>query len=242
MDRHPKWVELMKEQFPPGTRVRLNEMKDLYDPVPPGTEGTIDHVDSQCTLHVNWDNGRTLGVIPGEDRFSVIAPKLTAMKLYMPLFVDTYERNEYGDLEEHPAEIDNHIAADYADTINAAIVRFRMPQEKERGIMNWYHEQDGVNKKVHSAEFSVENISDRLWGVVEYTVTGELTPEETESFEAFVTGQAADGWGESFEQHPIKTSAGELYVHLWSGDNDWRLYAEDEARASQNQQLGMRLE
>jgi hypothetical protein len=242
MNRHPKWVEFMKEQFPPGTHIRLNEMKDPYAPVPPGTEGTVDFVDDACNIHMIWDNGRTLSLIPGEDRFSVIAPKLTEMKLYMPLLVDTYERNEYGDLEEYPTETDNRAAVDYADTINTAITRFRMPQEKERGIMNWYREGDGVDEKIYSAEFSVENVDGRLWGVVEYTVTGELTPEETESFETYVTGQAADGWGESFEQHPIKTPAGELYVHLWSGNNDWRLYTEDEALSGQGQKPEMRLE
>lgn len=72
MKQHLKWAEFMREQFPPGTRIRLLEMKDPYAPVPPGTEGTVDFIDDACQLHMVWDNGRTLALIPGEDRFSVI--------------------------------------------------------------------------------------------------------------------------------------------------------------------------
>ncbi len=83
MKQHPEWVKFMKEQFPPGTRIRLNEMQDPYAPVPPGTEGTLDVIDDQCQFHMTWDNGRTLALIPGVDRFSVIPKPLQTLKLYM---------------------------------------------------------------------------------------------------------------------------------------------------------------
>lgn len=65
-------VERIKEQYPEGTRIRLNHMSDPWSPVPEGTEGTVDHVDAIGTIHMKWDNGRTLGLVPGEDSFSVI--------------------------------------------------------------------------------------------------------------------------------------------------------------------------
>ncbi len=34
MNQHPERVKIMREQFPPGTRIRLAEMHDSYDPVP----------------------------------------------------------------------------------------------------------------------------------------------------------------------------------------------------------------
>ncbi len=37
MDR--KMVNFIKEQYPPGTRIRLNSMEDPYAPIAPGTEG-----------------------------------------------------------------------------------------------------------------------------------------------------------------------------------------------------------
>ena len=45
MDR--KMVNFIKEQYPPGTRIRLNSMEDPYHPILPGTEGEVDFVDDK---------------------------------------------------------------------------------------------------------------------------------------------------------------------------------------------------
>ena len=45
---------------------------DPFSPIEPGTQGTVDCVDDVGTLHCKFDNGRTLGVIPGEDSFKTI--------------------------------------------------------------------------------------------------------------------------------------------------------------------------
>ena len=60
-------AQRMKERYPSGTRIRLNSMEDPYAPIAPGTEGTVNFVDDIGTLHCTFDNGRTLGVVPGED-------------------------------------------------------------------------------------------------------------------------------------------------------------------------------
>ena len=65
-------VQRIKEQYPAGTRIRLISMSDPWSPVPEGTEGTVDKVDDIGQLHMEWDNGRTLALVPGEDSFSVI--------------------------------------------------------------------------------------------------------------------------------------------------------------------------
>jgi hypothetical protein len=40
--------------------------------VPPGTEGTVLSVDAGGTVHVQWDNGRQLGLVPDADEWEVI--------------------------------------------------------------------------------------------------------------------------------------------------------------------------
>ncbi|MCK9308981.1 MAG: DUF4314 domain-containing protein [Candidatus Cloacimonetes bacterium] len=76
-----KQVQRIKEQYPQGTRIRLIGMDDPYAPILPGTEGTVNVVDDIGTLHCTFDNGRTLGVIPGEDSFSVISrPEQTELQ------------------------------------------------------------------------------------------------------------------------------------------------------------------
>lgn len=56
----------------PGSRVRLIESRDPISPIPTGTEGTVDLIDDLGTVFVDWDSGRSLGMIPGEDRFERI--------------------------------------------------------------------------------------------------------------------------------------------------------------------------
>ena len=65
-------VETIKRQYQPGTRIRLQSMSDPYDPIPSGTEGTVMLVDDIGQIHMKWDNGRTLALVPGEDSFTKI--------------------------------------------------------------------------------------------------------------------------------------------------------------------------
>ena len=64
-------VQEIKAMYPVGTRIRLGYMEDPHAP-PGGTEGTVQHVDSQGQLLVEWDNGQTLSVIPDHDMFSKV--------------------------------------------------------------------------------------------------------------------------------------------------------------------------
>ncbi len=70
-------MQKIKKQYPAGTRIRLNFMADPWSPVPDGTEGTVDMVDDIGQIHMKWDNGRTLALVPGEDSFSVIPQNQT---------------------------------------------------------------------------------------------------------------------------------------------------------------------
>ncbi len=62
-------VKNIKRMYPPGTRIELISMSDPYASVPPGTKGTVMMVDDIGTIHPKFDNGRTLGIIVGEDEF-----------------------------------------------------------------------------------------------------------------------------------------------------------------------------
>ena len=64
-------VQSIKERYKVGTRIKLNYMNDSQA-VPSGTVGTVAHVDDMGTIHMKWDNGRSLGLVVGEDSFMVI--------------------------------------------------------------------------------------------------------------------------------------------------------------------------
>ena len=55
--------------YPPGTRLELISMGDDPRPIEAGTRGTVVLVDDIGTIHMAWDNGRSLGLVPGEDSF-----------------------------------------------------------------------------------------------------------------------------------------------------------------------------
>tara|TARA_R110000868_G_scaffold127429_1_gene335006 strand:- start:1507 stop:3855 length:2349 start_codon:yes stop_codon:yes gene_type:complete len=56
-----------------GMRIRMISMEDQHG-VDEGLEGTIEGVDDLGTLHVTWDDGRMLGVIPGIDKYDLLPP------------------------------------------------------------------------------------------------------------------------------------------------------------------------
>lgn len=58
-------------RYSKGTRVRLLYMDDIQAP-PRGTMGTVNYVDDAGTIHTNWDNGSTLGIIENEDEFEIV--------------------------------------------------------------------------------------------------------------------------------------------------------------------------
>ncbi len=64
--------EYARRSYPPGTRIRLIEMPNDPNPVPVGTCGTVLAVDDAGQLLMQWDNGRSLSLIPGVDNFEVL--------------------------------------------------------------------------------------------------------------------------------------------------------------------------
>ena len=71
-----KQVERLREQYPQGTRVELIRMDDPQAP-PVGTRGTVTAVDDIGTIHVNWDNGSSLGIAYGADACRVLVGEFT---------------------------------------------------------------------------------------------------------------------------------------------------------------------
>jgi hypothetical protein len=55
-----------------GARVRLEYTSDPHTRLVPGDIGTVFLVDSTGTVHVNWDSGSSLGLVPNVDRWTVL--------------------------------------------------------------------------------------------------------------------------------------------------------------------------
>ena len=68
-ERLHRQAERYKEAYPPGTRVLLLHMGDDPRPMEDNMRGTVRFVDDIGTVFCDFDNGRSLGLCPGEDSF-----------------------------------------------------------------------------------------------------------------------------------------------------------------------------
>jgi len=64
-----------------GKRVELIKMDDPQAPEV-GTKGTVQFVDDMKQVHVKWDNGSSLALIPGEDEFRYIEESVRTIKTF----------------------------------------------------------------------------------------------------------------------------------------------------------------
>ena len=58
-----------------GNRVEMVKMADDPAPIEPGEKGTVNHIDDIGQIHVDWDNGRRLAIVPEVDQFKLITEK-----------------------------------------------------------------------------------------------------------------------------------------------------------------------
>lgn len=150
---------------------------------------------------------------------------------------------EYGEIvsEFENATIPNSVAADYKDEILAALEKEMHPEEQERGLAK-YLDSD-LAAKVSYIWPTVEVYNGDLYGV--FNIRAEsLTSQEMADLANYCIGQASDGLGEGFEQRPVKTQDGDLYVSLWQSGGDYFMKPEQEfmkmfPEQEQTMQMGM---
>ena len=67
-----------------------------------------------------------------------------------------------------------------------------------------------------------------LYGVVTIRSYGELDKADLIELTEEAEGQLADGYGEHFEQQPIRLGDDEVYISFWNSDDDYFLKPESE--------------
>ena len=67
------YLENLRKQYPVGTKIQLISMRVEKYPILPGTIGEVTHIDDVGSIHMKWQNGSSLALIPEVDSFKVMA-------------------------------------------------------------------------------------------------------------------------------------------------------------------------
>ena len=154
------------------------------------------------------------------------------LAFYCPLVgqLDDGECDEYID-------VGSGFLTAYQDQIEQGIANEQAP---EMGDMAQYMDRNaGVAAKLMSAVWTVEEMDDRLLGRIDCHLKEPLTAEEMSDLREEILGQCSDGLGEGFEQRPIETDEGDLYVSYWNSSDDYFLCTENELDEHMEPHQGM---
>jgi hypothetical protein len=116
----------------PGARIALVHTTDERTRLQPNAMGTVLHLDDAGTVHVEFDTGETLGLIPGEDVWRALPARWDVQPMARNRTVDA--RRERGRLRKELADV-LHDDAPHAEV---EAVRVRIQQ-----LNAHIQEQDG---------------------------------------------------------------------------------------------------
>lgn len=177
------------------------------------------------------------GLILRKDRpIKSLPDELCEIRLFSPLKAELYRQDAWGDILEEPEEISAYELCDYEDSIMEKIADEWLDSEEDRGLAA-YLDNQLLNRKVVSMVPAVEIWQGELWGVLEVKSYGPLTQNMLSAVIDEWGGQESDGWGEGFEQRPIQTKEGELYVSFWNSSDSFFITTEDQLKKGQVQAM-----
>lgn len=181
------------------------------------------------------------GVLERTDRPLLLLPEeVTSFKLFSPLRGSIYPRDGCFGISDHATDLYSCDLGMYEDSIREMVEKECGDLDARSGLAA-YISNCLLKRKVASMMPTVENWRDELWGVLEVKVHRELTDGELKELMEEWTGQASDGWGESFEQRPIQVADGKLYVSFWNSDSDFFIKTEEELKNLVHQSFSMQM-
>lgn len=159
-----------------------------------------------------------------------IAPIVTTF--YCPLSARIHDR-EYGDMND----VGEWAIRSAQYEIEEVLEREQSPDEE---LGDYITDHPTANEKLVSAVWSIEDIGGTLYGRIDCRSAVAFTLEEIEALRDGITGQNSDGFGEHFEQQPIPTDEGDLYVSFYHGGDDYFVRTQEEMDEALGQ--GMKME
>lgn len=147
-----------------------------------------------------------------------IAPIVTTF--YCPLTAQVHD-DEYGDMND----VGNYEIRAAQYEIEEALERDQNP---DFDMAEYITDHPTAKEKLVSAVWSVEEIDGVLYGRIDCRSAVAFTAEEIEALKDGISGQNSDGFGEGFEQRPISTDEGDMYVSFWHSGDDYYIRTQEE--------------
>ena len=76
-----EWLTFLREQYPDGSKIKIREMDGPDATRFEGTTGKLEHIDEDGRFHTRLDNGQTVALTIGKDRFSIEQPEPTTLEV-----------------------------------------------------------------------------------------------------------------------------------------------------------------
>lgn len=195
----------------------------------------------KALLHDHGVTQTSFGPVLRTDRpIRQLPEELTTLRLFSPLTAGLYEKNEWGEIEQDAMPMSGRDICGYQEDILSLIEQEHLDTEGDRGLAV-YLDNVLLGRKIYSMNPTVEVWQGELWGVLEVQTRGELSAGEMQELISEWSGQCSDGWGEGFEQRPINTGDGELYVSFWHSGSDFSIKPEQELKGEQAQGFGIQM-
>lgn len=120
----------IKKKITEGTRIELIKMYDL-NALPCGSKGTVKGIDDIGNIMINWDNGSTIPLVIGIDKFSIISKEVDNRKMnleeYIQLFDKSFGTKIYGELIDNKFILLDKIFCDMGE-------EFYIPSEEHKKL------------------------------------------------------------------------------------------------------------
>ena len=265
-ERMEKLLAALEAEIPDdmGAALEIAERLEQYEILPDSVQSPKDyaayvlereniHVDEKISPFVDYESfgyyhtkkegavQTSRGLILRKDcPMESLPDELSEVRLFSPLKAKLYRDSGWVDFSDKPEEILPYELCEYEDAIMEQIAKEWLDSEGERGLAAYLQNQL-LNRKVASMVPAVEVWQGELWGVLEVKSYGPLSPNMLKAVMNEWRGQESDGWGEGFEQRPIKLDEGELYVSFWNSSDHFFIITEEQLKSACTQGMPMQM-
>ena len=232
----------IKRQYIKSFRIELQSISD--DPnASKLLRGTVEVVDERGRIHVSMDNGTMLALVPGDDEFRLLTPEeeyaeWLKIKFYSPLLVqysEIYDSEYLSDQSQSNfEEMSDTASLKYIDDIKNSLEESINDYLNQEEFFIGNTGSEAFDGNLTTLSLSVEEHSNKLWGIMELQLKKSLSPVQTNTLKEFIEDEYKNGWGKHLESmdFALKNDGHtRLNVHFWQESADYRIMTESEFEA-----------